>query len=138
MLPQPKKSILHQPYMVLNYPWCTSMFRGWYKLLVPLMNVPADLAQPMLLVFPTSCRFVHQILKTVSALLVYSVWWTIRFWDCTALPPKSMQKALLEGVMTTQNALPPDFERGVVVTRKQDPGDTRRGEGPGRALRGDW
>ena len=64
----------------------------------------------MLLVFLTSCRSAQQILKTVPALLVYSVRWTIRFWDCTGLPPKSMQKALLEEVNTTQNALPPDFE----------------------------
>ena len=50
------------------------------------------------------------ILKTVSALLVYSVRWTIRFWDCTGLPPKSMQKVPSEEVTTTQNAPPPDFE----------------------------
>ena len=74
------------------------------------MNVPSDLAQPMLLVFLASCRSAQQILKTVSALLVYSVQWIIRFRDCMGLPPKSMQKVLSEEVTTIQNALPPYFE----------------------------
>ena len=39
---QPKKFILHPPYMVVNYPWRTSMFRWWYEFLVPWMDVPAD------------------------------------------------------------------------------------------------
>ena len=42
---------------------------------------------------------------------MYSVRWTFRFWDYTGLPPKSMQKPPLEGLTTTHNALPPDFER---------------------------
>ena len=33
VLLQPKKFILHPPYMVVNYPWRTSMFRWWYELL---------------------------------------------------------------------------------------------------------
>ena len=110
VLLQPKKFILHPPYMVVNYPWRTSMFRWWYELPVPSMNVPVDPAQPMLLAFPASCRSAKQILKTVLALVVYSVRWTIRFCDCTSLPPKSMQNVLLAEVSTTQNALPPDFE----------------------------
>ena len=32
VLLQPKKFIPHLPYMVVNYPWRTSMFRWWYKL----------------------------------------------------------------------------------------------------------
>ena len=110
VLPQPKKFILHPQYMVVNYPWRTSMFRWWYEVLVPSMNVPADLAQPMLSVLLASCRCAQQIWKTVSALPVHSVRWTIRFWDCTGLPPKSMQKVPSEEVSTTQNALPRDFE----------------------------
>ena len=51
---QPKKFIPHPPYMVVNYPWRTSSFQWWYELLVPSMNVLADLARPMLLVFPVS------------------------------------------------------------------------------------
>ena len=74
-----KKFILHPPYMVVDYPWRTSMFRWWYELLVPSMNVLVDPAQPMLLVFPASCRSAQQILRTVSALLVYFVQWTICF-----------------------------------------------------------
>ena len=74
------------------------------------MNVPADPTQPILLIFLASCCSTQQILKTVSALLVYSVRCTIRFWDCTDLPPKSKQKVLSEEVTTTQNELPPDFE----------------------------
>ena len=110
VLLQPKKFSLHPPYLVVNYPWRTSMCRWWYENLVPSMNVPADAAQPMLLVFVASCPPAQQFLKTVSALVVYSVRWPIRFWDCTGLPPKSMQKVLLEEVTTTQNAMPPDFE----------------------------
>ena len=72
------------------------------------MNVPAHPAQPMLLVFPASCRSAQQILKTVWCTLCDGP--SIRFWDCTGLPPKSMQKVLSEEVSTTQNALPPDFE----------------------------
>ena len=72
--------------------------------------MPADPAHTMLLVFPASCCSARQILKTVSALLVYLVSWTTRFWDCTGLPPKSMRKVLSEEVSTTQKALPPDFE----------------------------
>ena len=102
VLLQPKKFIRHPPYMVVNYPWRTSMFRRWYELLVPSMNVPTHPAQPMLLVFHASCRSAQQILRTASALLVYSLRWTICFWDCTGLPPKSMQKVLSEEVTTTQ------------------------------------
>ena len=64
----------------------------------------------MLLVFPASCRSAHQILKAVSALLVYFVRWTIRILECMGMPPKSMQKVLSEVVTTTHNALPLDFE----------------------------
>ena len=85
------------------------MFRWWYELLVPFMNVLADPAQPILLVFPASYRSAR-ILKIVSTFLVHSVRWTMCFYDCTGLPPKSMQKVLSEEVSTTQNALPPDFE----------------------------
>ena len=31
VLLQPKKFILHPPYMVVIYPWCTLMFRWWYE-----------------------------------------------------------------------------------------------------------
>ena len=95
--------MLHPLYMVMNYPWPTSMFH-WYELLVPSMNVPTDPAQPMLLVFPVCSRSAQQILKTVSAnsSQLYSMRWTIRFWDCTGLPPKSMQKALLDEVSSTK------------------------------------
>ena len=64
MLLQPKKFILHPPYMVVNYPWRTSMLCWWYELLVPSTNVPADLAQPMLLVFLASLcttNFEHSV-----------------------------------------------------------------------------
>ena len=110
VLLQPKKLNLHPPYMAVNYPWCTSMFRWSYAFRVPSINVPADGAQPMLLVFIASCRSAQQILKTVSTLMVYSVRWTIRFWGCRGLSPKSMAKVLSEEVTTAQNALPPDFE----------------------------
>ena len=96
------------------------------ELLVPSMNVPADPAQPMLLVFPASCRSAQQILKIVSVLLVYSVRWTIRFWDCTGLPPRSMQKVLSEEVTTAQNALLPIFEGET----QWDPGDPGCSKGP--------
>ena len=87
-----------------------------YELPVPLMNVPA---RPMLLVFPASCRSAQQVLKIASALLVYSVRRTIRFWDCTGLPPKSMQKVLSEEVTTTQNA--PHFEGELSLFAKGNP-----------------
>ena len=90
VLLQPRKFILHPPYMFVKYPWRTSMFHWWYEIPVPSMNVPTDPAQPMLLVFLASCRSARQILKTMSALLVYTVRRTIRFWDCTGLPSKSM------------------------------------------------
>ena len=89
--------------MIVTYPWRTSMFRWWYELLVPSMNVPAHPAQPMLLVFLASRRPCQP------------GWCTLCdgpsvFWDCADQPPKSMQKALLDQLTSTQNALPPDFE----------------------------
>ena len=107
---QPKKFILHAPYTNVNYPWRTSMFRCWYQLPVPSMNLPADPAHPMLLVFPTSNRSAQPILKAVSAPLVYYVRRIIRFWDCMGLSPESMQRAVLDEVSYTQNALPPYFK----------------------------
>ena len=41
---------------------------------------------------------------------MYSVRWTICFWYCRGLRPKSMQKVLLEKVNATQNTLLPDSE----------------------------
>ena len=73
VLLQPKKFILHPPYVVVNYPWHTSMSRSWSELVVSSMSVQADSAKRMLLIFPASCCSAQQILKTASALLVYSV-----------------------------------------------------------------
>ena len=78
------------------------MVHRWYKFFVPSMNVLADSAQPMLLVFPASSPSDQQILETVSALVVYSVRCAINF--C------KMQTMLLEELSSTENALPPDCE----------------------------
>ena len=113
VLLQPKKNTLHAPHMAVNDPWRTSVFYLWYEIMVPLINVLADEAHPMLSVFPTLCRSAQRILKRVFPLLVYFVRWSTRFLDCTGLPPSCMQKASSEEVSTTQNALPPDFEGGL-------------------------
>ena len=67
-------------------------------------------SRAMLLVFAASCWSAQQIWNNVSALLVYHVPFTIRSWDGINLPRKTVQRALLENVSTTHNALPPNFE----------------------------
>ena len=136
VLLEPKKLILHPPYMIMNYTWRTSMFCCWYEFPVPSMNVSANRAQPMVLVFSASWRSAPQIPKIVSALLVYSVRCSIRFWDCMGLPPKSMQEVLSDEVTTTQDALPPDLESEFSLFANET-SDPCCSEGPRQALWGD-
>ena len=74
------------------------------------MNVPTEVAKPVLLVFSTFTCSTQQILRTVSALLMYSVRWTSQSGIGTRLPPKNMENVLLDEVASTQNAPHPDFE----------------------------